>query len=62
MTDIGDELKRVVRESGKNVKTISKESKVSYDRLAAFVSGRTHKLDARMAQRVFHTLTGKDLV
>lgn len=62
MVDIGDELKRVVKESGKNVKTISKEANVNYDRLAAFISGRTHKLDARMAQRVFQALTGRDLV
>jgi len=62
MTDIGDELKRVVRESGKNVMTVSKEAKVNYHRLAAFISGRTTKLDARMAQRVFQALTGRDLI
>ena len=62
MEDIGEELKRVVRESGKTVMTISKESGVGYFKLSAFVAGRTKKLDGRMAQLVFLSLTGKGLV
>ena len=62
MNDIADALRRVVRESGKTVTAISQEAGVNYDRLAAFVSGRTKRLDAQMAQRVFKALTGRELV
>lgn len=62
MKDIGEEFKKVVRESGKSLRDISKESGVGYFKLAAFISGRTKTLDGRMAQVVFRSLTGRDLV
>ena len=62
MNDIGEELKRAVRESGKKVPATAKEAGVGYFKLQSFLSGRTMKLDGRMAQHVFRSLTGKDLV
>jgi len=62
MRDISEELKEAVRASGKTVKDIADEADVGYHKLAAFVSGRTKKLDAVMAQRVFRSLTGRELV
>lgn len=62
MNDIGEELKRVVRDSGKSVMTISKETGVGYFKLMAFISGRVLKVDGRMAQVVIKSLTGRDLI
>jgi hypothetical protein len=62
MKDIGEELKKAVKDSGKTVTKIAEDAGVGYFKLAAFVSGRTIRLDASMAQRVFKSLTGRDLV
>lgn len=62
MNDIGEELKRVVRESGKKLSVIAKEANVGYFKLHAFLSGRTSKVDGRMAQLIIKSLTGRDLV
>ena len=41
---------------------IAEEAGVAYHKLSAFLAGRTKKLDANMAQLVFRSLTGKELV
>lgn len=62
MRDISEELREAVRASGKTVTAIAEEAGVAYHKLSAFLAGRTKKLDANMAQLVFRSLTGKELV
>lgn len=61
-SDLSSELRRLIRESGKNVKKVSEESGVGYLKLVRWYSGRTVILDVRMAERLYQHFTGRRLV
>lgn len=60
MSDRASEIRKKIKDSGRDVRSIAKAANVSYSKLVRWVNGRTLILDVNDADRVEKVLTGRD--